>query len=93
MPPDPPYSFDALMDEKLADSLASPLPKPIPPRARWARASSASSSVPRTRTKAGFVAAFDQILTGGTHGVSQGGPRVDELRSVAPTSAQITGKS
>lgn len=32
MPPDPPRCFDALMDEKLADSLASPLPTSIPRR-------------------------------------------------------------
>ena len=32
MPPDPPRSFDALMEEKLADSLASPLPASTPRR-------------------------------------------------------------
>jgi hypothetical protein len=32
MPPEPPRSFDALMDEKLADSLASSLPTSTPRR-------------------------------------------------------------
>ena len=32
MPPDPPRSFDALVDEKLPDSLASPLPTSTPRR-------------------------------------------------------------